>query len=730
MAQQKHPHNKPSGFVSRFAPTAVPGARSVPATLDEATRSCEFVLTTEDPVEVWDWDLWDVVDEVLRMDGVVLPAIGQCPMLDSHMRYSQADQLGSFRNFAVAPEKGESSAHMTGRGYFSTVLAADEAFTKVREGHLTDVSVGYRVVSSVFIESGTKATVAGREYTGPLRVVTKWELLEVSICPIGADPAAKARASGKQINTEEPMAAEKKKKKAGKRADAPGENELEIIPTPEDGEEEQPGTVAEIVADAVGQKVGDELPGLVADAVAEALAEKPAEGGEGGEGEDEEAAEETRKKAILAERKRIDEIDSICARFNVDKQTRDSFVKSGARTDAVRKSVMERMEMRGGGASFRAGMDERDKVRAAALDGLLLRCGIRLEKPAAGSENFRGMMMREMAREFLTRAGFSASGDVMAMMGRALTTTDMPLLLTEGMNRMLMSGWEKAQKTWDIWADVGEAQDFRQSMAIGIDFDQALKRVPENGEYTYSYSSENGEAFRLATYGRIFPITRQALINDDLGAFTRIAIAQGEAASNTINKLAYAVLGKNPKMRDGAPLFSTGRGNVVAGGGTPTVASLEEAETTIGLQKDSYGNPLRIVPEFYIAPWSLRASSESFFKNEYIGTSAQPLVRNTYFDSYTRVYDPDLDRYSNDDWYLLGPKGKTVTVFFLNGQQSPTLEERQGWTVDGVEYKVRIDATAAAVSALAMAKSTENPDAPTPEFPDEFSPVSGARTGA
>ena len=46
------------------------------------------------------------------------------------------------------------------------------------EGHITDVSVGYEVLASTWVESGATAMVEGVEYTGPVRVTTAWKLFE------------------------------------------------------------------------------------------------------------------------------------------------------------------------------------------------------------------------------------------------------------------------------------------------------------------------------------------------------------------------------------------------------------------------------------------------------------------------------------------------------------------------------------------------------------------------
>jgi hypothetical protein len=60
------------------------------------------------------------------------------------------------------------------------------------------------------------------------------------------------------------------------------------------------------------------------------------------------------------------------------------------------------------------------------------------------------------------------------------------------------------------------------------------------------------------------------------------------------------------------------------------------------------------------------------------------------------IADARLDEVSSTAWYVVadGNQFDTVEVAFLNGQQTPYLEAKDGWNVDGVEYKVRIDAAA------------------------------------
>ena len=167
------------------------GLRQSPASLDDTARTVDFVLATEGRVPVWDWER-GMIDEILLMSGCSFPE--QVPLLDAHSRCSIEDQLGSLRGLRVEGESLLATAH------FSST--AGDAFRKVAEGHLTDISVGYSVDESYWIPEGETGFVgeSGRSFAGPVRVVSKWTVREGSLTPIGADDAAKARSQ--QCNPE------------------------------------------------------------------------------------------------------------------------------------------------------------------------------------------------------------------------------------------------------------------------------------------------------------------------------------------------------------------------------------------------------------------------------------------------------------------------------------------------------------------------------------------------
>ena len=160
--------------------------------IDAEARTVEAVIATERKAQVYDYVHWEVIDEILLVEGVVLPANRQIPLLDSHSSWSTKEVRGSVRSLSV--EGGQ----LVGVLHFADDDDSEEAWRKYRDGHLTDVSVGYGYEEDGFtdIEPGQTETVNGKSYTAGsrvLRIATAWKPRETSAVAIGADEDAKTR---------------------------------------------------------------------------------------------------------------------------------------------------------------------------------------------------------------------------------------------------------------------------------------------------------------------------------------------------------------------------------------------------------------------------------------------------------------------------------------------------------------------------------------------------------
>ncbi|HET8702057.1 MAG TPA: hypothetical protein VFL97_10385, partial [Nitrococcus sp.] len=84
-------------------------------------------------------------------------------------------------------------------------------------------------------------------------------------------------------------------------------------------------------------------------------------------------------------------------------------------------------------------------------------------------------------------------------------------------------------------------------------------------------------------------MTRQALINDDLGELARVPQALGQAAARKEADIVYSLLTGNPTMRDSVTLFHADHGNLAGTGAALSVASLGAARAAMRKQKGLAG---------------------------------------------------------------------------------------------------------------------------------------------
>lgn len=634
-----------------------------PSSLDEENRSVEVIGSTENPVDEYDWH-YGIMPTILRMDGIVMPESRQIPLLDTHSRWSTETIMGSYRGMETEKDK------LVGRAFFSSVEEAEKTFTKIREGHLTDFSIGYQVLEATRIKEDESGVVGGKTYLGPVKVVTKWRPRELSCCPIGADEMAKVRAEAspdenrKQNQEENVMPKKEKETQEENHNRNLSPDSGETNPQPQNQRSDPPVDTEAIRAEAARQ-----------------------------------------------ERERVTDITAICDQAGLPDDIRASLIKEGKTVDQARQAALDHVCDDSPNLGHRSpvdmGVDERDKFRSAAEDSIILRVGTNIEKPAEGARDLMGFSMREMARECLRRSRKPIYGNVMDMVGRALTTSDFPYILANVANKELFQGWETAEETYRDWVGFGSVSDFKVNSLVRPGEYDDLLQILEDGEYKLGSRTEAREQYQLAKYGRRYIISREAIINDDLGALSDVPRGHGEAAARLEGDIVYAVLVSNANMGDSIALFHADHTNLGTAG-APSETTLAEG---IGLMKKQKGiggkSRLNIRPVFYIAPVSLEGSSEIFFlSNRFSGANAASTRENPYAGSrFTRVYDPRLDDNSETEWYLAAKKGMTVKLFHLNGNRTPYMESRQGFTVDGVEYKVRHEAVAKAVDWKGLFKN-------------------------
>lgn len=342
---------------------------------------------------------------------------------------------------------------------------------------------------------------------------------------------------------------------------------------------------------------------------------------------------------------------------------------------------------------------------------LKARAGVKTADSELTSDNpYRSMSLVEMARAALNDAGVGTAslGDRMSLVGAAFThsSSDFGTVLADVAHKTMLKGYSEAPETFDLWTQRGSLSDFKITSRVALNDMKSLEKVPEGAEFKYGTVGERGEKIALATYGKRFSITRQAIINDDLGAFTRITQLMGAAARRTVGDLVYAILVDNPKMSDGKALFHADHKNLYAAGSALSVEALTKARTAMRTQKLEEGKALNITPEYLIVPAALETDAEMLM-NDTVYPGKNNNQRNPVANMASVITEARLDDNSPASWYLAaGGMYDTIEVAYLDGNENPFLDQMQGWSVDGTEFKVRLDAGVSPLDFRTMSKST------------------------
>jgi ATP-dependent protease ClpP protease subunit len=355
--------------------------------------------------------------------------------------------------------------------------------------------------------------------------------------------------------------------------------------------------------------------------------------------------------------------------------------------------------------------DSRDKFRAGIEASVMARANLAKDDT---KNNYRGHTMMDIARECLAQAGISMRGmDKMQLVSAAFTHTgsDFPLLLANVSEKAMMKGYEEADETFQLWTAPGTLSDFKPGKRVDLNTFPALDKIQDGGEYRYATVGERGETVQLATYGKMFSITRQTIINDDLNAFTKLPRIMGRAAIRTVGDLVYAILTGNPAMSDGIALFHADHKNLLGALGI-TTTSVDAMRVSMAKQTDGNARSLNIRLAQILVPVALEGTAKVVMESEFeVGAGAKNnTVPNSVRGTFEVISDARLDTASAQAWYGTANSGMhdTVEVSYLDGNQAPTLEQQDGWKVDGVEFKVRLDA---GVKALDFRTMSKNPGA-------------------
>jgi hypothetical protein len=375
----------------------------------------------------------------------------------------------------------------------------------------------------------------------------------------------------------------------------------------------------------------------------------------------------------------------------------DGLIDSGATVEETRMAVLNNIVTRGSVVIRASGhnansLDNPEVFQRAAVEGLFVRMQPTYEPKPEGCQ-FVGWSQADLARECLTRAGQSTSGlQANALITRAMqTTSDYVNILAAIMDKSMRLAYQVQPLGIRAVAKETGANDFRAKSRV--QFDQSgytLDPVSESGEFHFGSFVDTAESYSLNTYGKIFAISRKALINDDLGVFNDVTRRCGMAAAEFQRQYLVNLLlttANGPTMADGAALFDVTHGNYISIGTTISVTSLGAARAQMRAQTGPGGGPITVTPAFMVVPSAL----ETIGEQQITAVQATQVSNVNPFAYLSLVVEPRL--VSQTAWYLVADLAQIdgLEFAYLNGAPGPQTESQVGFQTDGISIKTRLD---------------------------------------
>ena len=701
-------------------------------TADDKAMTVEARIATDRAVEVMDYDRWEPIDEILFARGCEHPE--RIPLLNAHQRYDFECVLGSARDLRVA-------ADVTARLHFD---GGDEksrsAYRKAKDGHLTDVSVGYRVLESTTIERGQSGLVGGQTYTASkgkrLRVVTRWKLREVSLVPIGADEMAKIRAA----------------------YEAGQGRERAMLPTEGTTPDQTPVSAAPPSAapaldvrhereSAAAEALRSERERVksireIADGIPVATVQQAID-----EGWDKARAS---AEFLAAFRKSASAPVSAA-------EAPYGFGKAGASEPANRLRALEfglrhaigapvqtladavrdhkTAHERGGERHFSRAWGVSDRARG--VPGAEPLSAADTSRAAEDGYQYRGLSATDYLREMYEiatgkRAPRAKQGAIDAfrdlLSGReqiraaGVSIADLQNVFTSSITAQLLLSYELAGDT-TVFCRVADVSDFRSQERPRGTAINPMQKLGDGGSVAGLNSANDiVETYRAHRYADMFTFDERAFIDDRLDYLQQIPTMMGQNAAQVRPDLVYYILlnGSSAGLAAGA-IFSSGNGNYVASSGALATATLQTAISAMAKQTDT--SPSGKARILNIKPmWLVTAQGNRWAALELINSTlviaggdtaiglrgntntlagALEIVSDARFDN--GVTDPNSGSAASadaDGWALVaGPQYPTIEVGYVRATgRAPVIRpftlDRGQW---GFGWDVKLDVGAKAL---------------------------------
>lgn len=544
---------------------------------------------------------------------------------------------------------------ITAEGVISGVgIDADEVIASSKNGFPWQASIGAQPGRLERVEAGAKVTVNGQSFNGPVLVARDTTLREISFVAIGADgnTSAAVAASDRGVG----MTFEQWLQARGF----------------------DPATITDQQRAAL-------------------LASYNAEQNGGND-------------AVQAERQRIGRIDAICRgpwgeQARHVEQLRQQAITGTITFESLQSellTILRASRATTPAATTGVGPDRGQLLAASLLvsqgcrtDFVAAHYGQQITDAALSRPN-RGMSIQGLLRQIIAAAGGHApSGRFTdssirtafeadrSLRASGFSTMSLPGLLSNVASKLLLESFQAASTTWSKFCKKGSNPDFKAAGRYRLTGAGQFEEVSKGGELAHISLTDAEYTAQLATFGAMIALTRQDIINDDLGALATVPRILGRMSAVRVEKSVYELL-----IANAGDFFGTSNGNYISGATTALAAEgLRQGFQKFIEQTDANGDPLLLAPKVLLVPPALQATALALANSHTIvmsgGNDATTLPSgNVWAGQFEPTVSPFLAASAghggvDTNWYLLAGPGdySIIEVAFLNGAESPTIED-------------------------------------------------------
>ena len=345
--------------------------------------------------------------------------------------------------------------------------------------------------------------------------------------------------------------------------------------------------------------------------------------------------------------------------------------------------------------------NEKTHLIRGAEEAILTRVNSSVFTPTEASLKLRGSSLMDIMKDVLSMEGVLTRGMTPNEICKRgfHTTSDFGNIMSGTINKILSNAYNTAPVDYGFFTQSVGVSDYKQVGHYAMSQGPSLLEVKEHAEYKRGSVNTKEEYMQLKKFGRIFGVTREAIINDDLNALANWPRKWAFAAAQLKASLAYGVLTANPNMQDGNALFSTAHKNILAAGGTAVLneANLGAAITLLE-QQTGFGSDDGDIQYIGAQAKYLVVSPAQKFAALKLVTAVVPNQTSSVnlFSYLTVKSDP---RITGTKWFVMADNAfhDSVAMLHLNGEEGPQLESLEGFNIDALEYKCRLDTGAKAL---------------------------------